>query len=136
MERASQIPHVRQKGKLRGQSDYFKQRHYLASNYFGIENSSTYRGYRKDSILAGKHFPKRIPRHPWERSECPLVKMWETFPYVLFGWREGAAVFTIKIHLLRVLVSLRRAGTMWRAQTCRVGKTHQERKAEAMVKAR
>lgn len=99
------------------------------------KNSNTYGGYRKDSILASKYFPESIPRHPWERSECPLVKMWETFPYVLFGWQEGAAVFTIKIHLLRVLVSLRRIGTIWSAKTYRVGKTHQERKAEAIARA-
>lgn len=41
--------------------------------------------------------------------------MWETFPYVVFGWQEGADVFTIKIYSLRVLISLRRAGTMCRA---------------------
>lgn len=41
------------------------------------------------------------------------MKMWETFPYVIFGWQEGADVFTIKIYLLGVLVSLRRIGTIW-----------------------
>lgn len=88
----------------------------------------------KDAVLARKYFPESIPHHPWERSECPLVKMWETFPYVLFGWQEDAAVFTIKIHLLRVLVSLRRTGTIWSAKTYRVGKTHQKRKAKAIAK--
>ena len=39
--------------------------------------------------------------------------MWEMFPYVIFGWQEGADVFTIKIYSLGVLVSLRRVGTVW-----------------------
>jgi hypothetical protein len=39
--------------------------------------------------------------------------MWETFPYVIFGWQEGADVLIIKIYSLRVLAFLRRAGTIW-----------------------
>lgn len=128
------IPHIYQKGIAPVQSDSLKHKHCLASNYFRIKFQHLTMATEKDAVLARKHFPESIPHHPWERSECPLVKMWETFPYVLFGWQEDAAVFTIKIHLLRVLVSLRRTGTIWSAKTYRVGKTHQKRKAKAIAK--
>lgn len=78
---------------------------------------------------------------PPKRSSPSMGKEWvppgenvETFPYVLFGWQEGAAVFTIKLHLQRVLISLRRIGTIWSAKTYHVGKKHQKRKAKATAK--
>ena len=77
------------------------------------DDSNIHRGYKKDSVLASKDFQKNIASHPRKRSECPLVKMWEMFPYVIFGWQEGADVFTMKIYLLGVLLSLRRVGTVW-----------------------
>lgn len=113
MECASQVPNIYQEGAPWAQSYYFKQKHCLARNDCRTEFQHSLWLQRKDAILASKCFPKHIPRHPWERSECPLVKMWETFPYVIFGWQEGAAVFPVKIHSLGALVSLRRMGTPW-----------------------
>lgn len=78
------------------------------------QNSNMHCGYRERILCwPANASQKHIPRHPWERSECPLVKMWETFPYVIFGWQEGAAVFPVKIRSLGALASLRRMGTPW-----------------------
>lgn len=105
----------------------------MARNHFEIESIPMFTvATKKDSILASRYFQNNISSHPWERSECPLVKMWETFPYVIFGWQEGADVFTIKIYLLRVLLSLRRASTIrnagstvWQRDMKRSGKPKQ-----------